>query len=360
MEASSNILDLVRGSAAYVAQHAKHINIVPEAISEFAKSLDIEKFKEKSGAVNFPLRFSDAEDELNFIAVVDLLNFASGFRKPLHALCGRGAYETICYGCLSLKLSGVEMDAQFMRSVMLTDIAQHFNLPLRMEQPLNLGQNGSSTGSAVTTLVDTPLRPLANMIAKVLNETGKILQEKECKNLAEFVLRTLSSTSTHKAATLTSSLAHTFPAFNDTAVYGSEKKQVFILKKAQLLAGDIHRTLGGKDKLFLMDDYERLTVFTDNVLPAVLRKLGILHLSDSLAQKVDNGELLPAHSEEEIELRVLSIQACEKIIETLREQHKDARELFVPAQLDYYLWTVGKEPEFRACERHATVDTVYY
>jgi len=158
-------------------------------------------------------------------------------------------------------------------------------------------------------------------------------------------------------------LTGTFPAFDDVAVYGPDDREIPIFKKAQLLAGDIHRTFAVRESTLFIDDYEKLTVFTDNVVPAVLRKLGVLTLSHQLAHKVDNCTLLPAESEEEVELRVLSIQAAEEIVEKLKQKHKGDAALapfLTSAQLDYYLWTLGKEQGFRECERHATTDTVYY
>ena len=48
---------------------------------------------------------------------------------------------------------------------------------------------------------------------------------------------------------------------------------MFIIKKAQLLAGDLYRNFKSRDKKFDFVDISQLTIFTDNVVPAVLRKV---------------------------------------------------------------------------------------
>lgn len=40
--------------------------------------------------IRMPLKFDTLAAEVNFIAVIDLLNFGSGYRVPLHELAGRG------------------------------------------------------------------------------------------------------------------------------------------------------------------------------------------------------------------------------------------------------------------------------
>lgn len=40
--------------------------------------------------IRMPLKFSTLAEEVNFVAVIDLLNFGSGYRLPLHELAGRG------------------------------------------------------------------------------------------------------------------------------------------------------------------------------------------------------------------------------------------------------------------------------
>lgn len=88
------------------------------------------------------------------------------------------------------------------------------------------------------------------------------------------------------------------------------------------------------------------------MLPCVLRKLGALELSARLAAHVDGGDVLPA-GDDEIELRACAVAACERIL-------AESNCKLTALDLDHYLWTLGKEPDFRAVERHYTRDTIFY
>jgi len=153
-------------------------------------------------------------------------------------------------------------------------------------------------------------------------------------------------------------LINTFPAFKDQAIY--KGKEIFILKKAQLLAADLYRRFKDShpDK-FNFSDVDNLTVFSDNVLPAVLRKYGILELSTDLKEHIDNKIDLP-RSDNEVELRVQAIVASDMIIKRAKTMSKFSSMHINSLVLDYYLWTKGKDPEFRSVERHYTKDTIYY
>ena len=87
-------------------------------------------------------------------------------------------------------------------------------------------------------------------------------------------------------------------------------------------------------------------------------QLGILQLSESLAKKVDEGKTLKYGQPEEVELRATSITAYELILHKAKELYKDND--FTANQLDCYLWTIGKDPNFRVVPRHSTRDTVFY
>lgn len=84
----------------------------------------------------------------------------------------------------------------------------------------------------------------------------------------------------------------------------------------------------------------------------MLRKLGVLELSPELCGVIDSRTDLPAGAQE-TELRAAAVVACEAIVSA-------AAGAFNACELDYYLWTLGKEGDFRTVERHATKDTSFY
>jgi len=178
--------------------------------------------------------------------------------------------------------------------------------------------------------------------------------------MADFIIQTIERKPEPLASFLIENLVQAFPAFNDKATY--DGKEIFLYKKVQLLCADLHRRFGNEDKRFNFKDVDQLTVFTDNVVPAVLRKMGMMKLSEKFAQRIDEGKTLPP-GPQEIELRAIAIQVSDEIVRKGREKFKDNLEissLFNSIHLDYYLWMTGKDPEFRKVERHYTKDTVYY
>jgi hypothetical protein len=61
--------------------------------------------------------------------VLSLLNFGSGYRVLLHKYLDRGAYETICFGCIGMHLSG-DIDADFLVRVSLHEVSSLFLIPV--------------------------------------------------------------------------------------------------------------------------------------------------------------------------------------------------------------------------------------
>ena len=74
--------------------------------------------------------------------------------------------------------------------------------------------------------------------------------------------------------------------------------------------------------------------------------MGILELSNELADIVDNARELPV-GDREVELRLIAVRACQEIVEKAKEKHagyKDIKE-FNEMMLDYYLWLKGRKTQ---------------
>eukprot|EP00026_Physarum_polycephalum_P010607 Phypoly_transcript_10774.p1 GENE.Phypoly_transcript_10774~~Phypoly_transcript_10774.p1 ORF type:complete len:203 (+),score=21.07 Phypoly_transcript_10774:149-757(+) len=179
-ETNTNILDKVRESAKFVADNNSVVKINSHAIELFLDELQEQEFNEKVTPVTFPLKFESPTHEANFLAILDLINFGSGYRHELHHVNDRGAYETICFGSMAMYLSnGGNLDATFMKDVKLVDIGSYFNLPLSKEVALQPG---------LYTYQPSPLKPLAEKITSVINETGAILLSKGYSSLGAFIM----------------------------------------------------------------------------------------------------------------------------------------------------------------------------
>jgi hypothetical protein len=97
------------------------------------------------------------------------------------------------------------------------------------------------------------------------------------------------------------------------------------------------------------DDLDRLTIFADNLVPHVLRCEGVLRYEESLAARIDAGEILRSGGAER-EIRACAVHACELI---------SKRTGIRARALDSWLWNRGQAPEYKARPRHRC-RTVYY
>lgn len=154
------------------------------------------------------------------------------------------------------------------------------------------------------------------------------------------------------AARLACLIVSHFPSFRDEALYRGEK--VYFWKRAQLFVSDVFTAFGGK-KWGRFRDIDRLTAFADYKLPQVLRELGIISYRPELASKIDTMEHLEAGSEEEIEIRAMTVRAVERLKE---EFLRRGRNLTSP-QVDSWLWGLGQMDAFRKHPYHRC-RTIFY
>lgn len=105
-----------------------------------------------------------------------------------------------------------------------------------------------------------------------------------------------------------------FPGFRDHTVYKGH--QIFLYKRAQIFASDLRGSFKGKG-YGEFNDIGAITIFADYIVPAVLRQLGVLRYSSSLAGIIEAKSEIGSGSEEEVELRACSIYAVGKMRELI-------------------------------------------
>jgi len=183
--------------------------------------------------------------------------------------------------------------------------------------------------------------------AHILNELGAFLIKEyngEAYRLVE--------AAENSALILVGLLVENLPSFRDVEeCYG---QKIYFYKRAQIFTADLYGAFGGKDWGYFKD-IDNLTAFADYKLPQVLRHVGILQYSPSLEHKVDHGIFLEAGSPEEIEIRANTIWAVELIRQELRRLGEDVRAF----EIDWILWNLGQQREFKAKPYHQTVTTFY-
>ncbi|HTI14838.1 MAG TPA: queuosine salvage family protein [Dictyobacter sp.] len=175
--------------------------------------------------------------------------------------------------------------------------------------------------------------PLLEQRVYNAREVGRVLLEQYDGQFTNAIAETNGD-----AVNLALLLAEQFSSFHDIATYRG--KQVRFLKRAQICIADVYGAFGGKDwGEFQRMDY--LTIFADYKLPQVLRHANILEYSTGLAQRIDNQKLIPAGSDEEIEIRANTIWACELLRQTLLQQgHK-----LIAADIDQRIWLLAQHTE---------------
>jgi hypothetical protein len=140
--------------------------------------------------------------------------------------------------------------------------------------------------------------------------------------------------------------------YRDVARYGA--LEVPFYKRAQITCLDLATALGGKG-LGHFSDLDQLTLFADNLVPHVLRMLGVLVYEPGLARRIEAGERIESQSVEEVEIRAVALHAVERLSESCARCGFELR----PYQLDGILWTLGQRSEIKARLRHRTRCTFY-
>ncbi len=307
------LLDEVRAGCAEVAAQARWVRIDMEALADDATLARIAAPAQESSAELDPVRHyleGEPADVADYLLALDAINFGSGWfptlRKRLDGGLPIGGYFTVAWALTDYVRArhateeGWALDGAWLRAVDTPTIAAILDQP--------------------------PDHELMSLYAQALRELGRFLG---ARRALEVVARCEGS-----AEQLAWTLAQGMAMFDDRGFY----------KRAQIVAADL--ALAG---VASFADLDRLTIFADNLVPHVLRCEGVLGYEDSLAARIDAGELLSAGGAER-EIRACAVHACELI---------SARTGVPPRVLDHRLWNRGQAPEYKARPRHRC-RCVYY
>ena len=185
----------------------------------------------------------------------------------------------------------------------------------------------------------SPAGELMELFARSLSDLGRFLSENFNQSFVELV-----KSADHSADALAGHLIE-MPLFDDAEQYRG--RRVPLLKRAQIASSDLAHALGG-ESIGTFNDLDRLTIFSDNLVPHVLRIEGILQFDSGLVERIEREELLQRGSEEEVEIRSVAIHAAECIIREMRKVGSTA----TAADLDAYLWAIGQDSRYKAYPRH--------
>ncbi len=318
---SPEVLEAVRIGCEEVACRARFVRIRTERLRSYAREL-LEG--STPGGLDPAAHFlGHGEDTVAFFVVLDTINFGSGCFPLLRKRPGSSGYFTIATSLTERFRTRGPWTADELAAMRPEECAAVF---------------GQEDGPA-------DVQELMVWFARALRDLGHYVRSfgGRCAGLVE--------AAGQSASTLVALLAR-MPLFRDVAWYRGV--EVPFYKRAQLLASDLALAFEGRE-WGRFDDLDRLTMFADNLVPHVLRVDGVLEYDEGLLTRIERGDLIPAGSEEEVEIRACAVHAVEILV---RECH--ALGAAMPShRLDAVLWTRGQAARYKALPRHRTRTTAY-
>ena len=318
------VFDEIREGCRQVADRAGHVRIVRERIPEYVSPLLTQSLL-VPGLDTVSHFVGDEETTIAFFITLAAVNFGSGYFPHLRKRPGMSGYYTIATALTERFRTLGPFTAGELAGVSAPDCADLF------------GQD----------LMDLAMAELMSSFAGAWNELGEDLVTRFGGSFSHCI-----EEADHSAARLVGILAEQ-TLFRDISDYHGIKVPFF--KRPQLLASDLSLALDGRG-LSRFDDLDQLTIFADNLVPHVLRLEGILEYSEPLTQDIEAERLIPAGSDEEIEIRACSIHAVELMIETAAESGVN----WTARNVDQVLWHRGQNPQYKKRGKRHRTRTVFY
>ena len=312
-----NIFADIRLAAKHVAENSRYVFINYDKIASYARVL--QKIAPDSPVYDSEHHFlGDSNSTIAYTLIMDSINFGSGYFPQLKKPKGLSGYFTVSSGLKNFFITNGVPTAKDLQSFNLDQLKTIF------------GQKDNPQADE-----------LMELFRQALKDLGELLQNEFGSSYNELI-----ASADHSAEKLLIRLSK-MPFFNDVHDYYGHKIPLY--KRAQITASDLSLALNS-DGLGYFYDLDKLTIFADNLLPHVLRTDGILKYSKALSEKLDNKQALLSGSAEEIEIRAVSLHACEIIAKQLK---------ITPRELDILLWNKGQDLKYRELARHRT-KTYFY
>ncbi len=320
---NNNIFERIRSRCRWVSEQARYVHVVQSGLADYAASLPDEVDMPQTLDPDFYF-FGDDEQTAAYLVTLNAVNFGSGYFPCVQKRPGMSGFFTMASG----------LKEQFDVQGSLTD--KELRSMTKERCGIIFKQN----------LDHEARRELMSLFAESLRDLGQLLNEKYDGSFSVMI-----RAAEHSAEKLLRLLSE-MKFFRDQATY--KGYEVPFYKRAQITAADLAMAFNGEG-LGGFYDLDELTIFADNLVPHVLRIDGILLYEQGLLEKIEREELIPAGSEEEIEIRASGLHA----VELLSEQRKKMGRPVPPRKLDYFLWYRGQDPDYKMHPRHRC-RCVYY
>lgn len=272
----------IRKAARLITERSPHVGVVGARADELASA-----FSAPRAETNPVPAGVLPEDALEFLVTRAALRFGSGYEPKLRLPS-------------DVTIADVVDQA----------LAAHFE----REGPISIPRMIQATTTDVVAWLapatgEPPPAELVDLQARALRDLGRFLLERfegSCTALVE--------SAQGSAAKLCETMA-TIPYFHDVQRYSGIDVPFF--HRAQILAREVAAAAEG-DGLGRFEDIDALVLSSDAEPALALRAEGVLVFDDALAARIENGELVPAHGEREVEIRAATVHAVERMAATLR------------------------------------------
>lgn len=273
----------------------------------------------------------DDESFVQFIGIQNSLNFC--FADPVDGTKYGVVYQDIPWGgamglCAALLRAADEgcdlRNPEILMHLSLADVQEIFRsddaaLPLLAER------------TALLTSLPGSLAPYGGSFANLVEACG------------------------FDAGVLIDRLVAEFPAYAGDQWLHPVTKELYVFDKRARLFALIYegRARASAGALPTLSNVDAIGPPVDYQLPRALRADGVLHYAAELAAAVDDGELLPAGSCEELEIRVVTEQVIWTLLELVNAKLDKPISM---VELDYALWVAGRKAGGR---HHLCLTTAY-
>ena len=319
------LLENVLSTTQFVVKHSRQVKINQAAVERLAKKIKGQPLPAWDTTNHFT---GTPQKTVQYIFLLDSLNFCFWADKgqPRWTIA-HNAKQVNGYFALALALKKALkkyplLDANNLAKISRQDLADIF---------------AASNGQTI---------PLFEKRLAIARQTGSILAKKYNGQAINVI-----KAANKNAGKLIELVLRDFPSFRDTAVFNGKK--IYLLKRAQILAGDIWGALGGQG-LGEFKDIDRLTCFADYKIPQILHYFGVLEYTPQLLQKIKNETLLTASSREKVEIRANTIWAVEMLKKDLAKLGRNLPSF----QIDWILWNMAQK--IKMPEPYHKTRTIYY
>lgn len=321
------MMNIITQTTKYVIEKSMQVKINQSAINQFCKNIEHKHIKHWLTEAPFDVNKLSSEQRLTFLLFFNSISF-SYWGEPKWAVSYKGRRFDGSWAMIASLAKALESKKSIFNSDYLSTISeQEFTEILK-------GEEGTKI-------------PLFDERLKIVREVASAIKTKCNNSILDLV-----QAADNDTLKLLNIIITTFPSFEDSTVYKGRK--VFFYKRAQLLVADIYQAFkeSGSGNLKNID---KLTACADYKIPQMLRKLGILEYSTSLANKIGSFTQILKHSEEEVEIRASTIWAVELIKQTLRDKMPRVNSIHV----NDHLWLLSQTKSEDDRPYHRTRTTAY-